>query len=180
MSVRTSSSEEGEIMTKMQRVAIAIAAVAFVAGAAACSGKGAAKGGEAVGPKLITAVWGTTVAKKPVAKALAKTNGPNQVAFYVYSFPAVDTYPDGAAYKPDDFFLEAAVDAGAGKTIVPGTYSGDQITSLVIHTKEMNVVVGKPTSSIVITQVGNGRIEGEFKIDDGSAKLSGPFEMDLL
>ena len=31
--------------------------------------------------------------------ALAKTNGPNQVAFYVYSFPAEETYPDGAAYS---------------------------------------------------------------------------------
>jgi len=84
----------------MRAVVVGVVAMAF-AGIVACKEKapGVTKAEVAPSTPVITAVWGTTVTKKPAVKALAKTNGPNQVAFYVYSFPAEETYPDGAAYS---------------------------------------------------------------------------------
>ena len=127
----------------------------------------------------LSAVWGTTSVKKPILKSIAKMNGKDQVAFFVYTFDAKETYPGDAAYKDDDYFLEATVKAPEGKDLAVGEYKGDDL-SLVLHTKPMNIIVGKPNSKIIIKKIDGKKIAGEFKLDDGSTKIMGPFEMDLM
>ena len=126
-------------------------------------------------PSVVTAAWGATIASKTIAKSLAKRNGHGSVTLYLYSFKTLDTYPPG----DDDFFLEAIVSAGGEAELVPGEYSSDKL-SLVLHTNASNFLFSARKGSIVITDIGHGKIKGVLKIDDGSTKVSGAFDMDLV
>lgn len=127
----------------------------------------------------ITAVWGTTVAQKSIAKALAKSNGKNKITLFIYTFPAKEAYPEAAEYGENDFFLEATIKADKGKEITAGNYKGEHL-SLMLHTKKSNVIIGTKNSVITISQIGSGKIKGELKLDDGSAKVNGLFDADLF
>lgn len=128
---------------------------------------------------IFTAVFGTTVAKKPAGKALAKAKGKTEVTIYLYSFPAQDTWPDAKAYTDDDFFLDVTIKAPKDGEIKPGEFKGEQL-SPTLHTKKMNYGFLKDRGAIRITAIEGGKIKGEFDLDDGHVKFKGPFEMDLL
>jgi ABC-type Fe3+-hydroxamate transport system substrate-binding protein len=128
----------------------------------------------------ITAVFGSTVSKKPAVKALAKKAGEGEISIYMYSFdPKENQWPDGAAYAADDFFLDVTIKAAKSKKIEPGEYKGDQI-SPTLHTKTTNYGFLKDRGSIVITSMEGGKLKGELKLDDDHVKVLGPIDMDLL
>ncbi len=129
--------------------------------------------------KVITAVWASTVSKKPIVKAMAKKNGVSEVNVYLYSFQAPDQWPSAGAYGKDDFFIDFNIKGVKGKELTIGEYKDAQFT-LTVHTKTANYGLLAKRGSIIITQIDSGKLKGEFKVDDGYVKVSGPFEMDLL
>ncbi|MBI2264699.1 MAG: hypothetical protein HYU64_05950 [Armatimonadetes bacterium] len=129
---------------------------------------------------VLTAVFGSTAAKKSPVKALAKKNGDSELTIYLYSFdPKDNQWPDAAAYAADDFFLDVTIKAEKGKKIEPGEYKNEQI-SPTLHTKASNYGFLKQRGSILITSVEGGKLKGELNLDDGYTKIMGPIEIDLI
>jgi hypothetical protein len=126
----------------------------------------------------IKAVFGTTVANKPIDHAIAKKNGENEVTIYAYSFKTTETWPGEAAYAADDFFVHLTIRDTA--PLRPGEYTDSQIVEPGLSSKTTSYGFMRPRGSVVITEIANGKIKGEFRLDDGYVKVSGPFEMDLV
>lgn len=158
---------------------VAVAAVGFSCSkapeAGAPAGTTVQAPAEATGP-MLKAVFGSVVATKPIDHALAMMKGDSEVTIRVYSFKTAETWPGEAAYAVDDFYLHVTITDTVA--LHPGEYSGRQLDPG-LSTKSTSYGFMPARGSIVITEIGNGKIKGEFRLDDSYVKVSGPFEIPL-
>ena len=161
---------------------VAVAACVWSCGkapeTAAPDGTAAAVAPAAAAGPVVKAVFGSTLAQKPIDHAIAKKKGDTEVTIYAYSFKPTETWPDGSVYAPDDFFLHLTIRDTA--PLAPGEYRGKQLVDLGLSTKTTSYGFLAEHGSVLITEIANGKIKGEFRLDDGYVKVNGPFEIDLV
>lgn len=127
---------------------------------------------------MLKVMFGTTITEKPIDHAIAIMNGNSEISMLVYSFKTTVTWPDGAAYATDDFLLNITIKNNSA--LRSGEYRGSQLSNLELSTK--NAIYGfmAERGSVIITEIANDIIKGEFRLNDGYVMVCGPFEISLI
>ena len=134
----------------------------------------------ATGP-VIHAEWNNAgnpdSSDKPWSVQKAKIEG-NKLTLYLYTWEPTTTTSDWPWPEPDDygegdFFLSVEITA-PGELFQPAIYKDDQITPS-LSLADLGVSFLIPNGEIQVTGI-DGLVTGELRIDDGYAKVTGPFE----
>ena len=134
----------------------------------------------ATGP-VIHAEWNNAgnpdSSDKPWEVQKAKIEG-NKLTLYLYTWEPTTTtsdwpWPEPEDYGEGDFFLSVEITA-PGELFQPAIYKDAEITPS-LSLADLGVSFLIPNGEIQVTGI-DGLVTGELRIDDGYAKVTGPFE----